>query len=74
MIIRPINDKDSVFDTVILKTDSPDIKETPHCINHGAMNKVSTFPDSSGGFWRCTTHFAPCRSGCIEDAIVETIN
>lgn len=66
-MIKPIQDNNSIFESVILKTDRQNIKETPHCINHGAMNKVSSFKDSKGGYWRCcTTENTVCRSGCIE--------
>lgn len=33
---------------------------TPHCKDHGAMNKVSEF-----GYWRCI-HSWKCRAGCRE--------
>lgn len=40
---------------------------TPHCILHGAMNKVSKH--DNGGYWRCITvindkHEGVCRAGC----------
>lgn len=31
---------------------------TPHCKNHGAMNKVN-----SSGLWRCVSTY-DCRAGC----------
>jgi len=27
---------------------------TPHCVVHGAMNKLNTLEDG-GGYWRCIT-------------------
>lgn len=50
------------FDSVVkglvfLKTDNPKIQETPHCINHGAMNKMD-----SSGLWRCIA----CNAGCFQ--------
>lgn len=46
------------------------IKETPHCIHHGAMNKAITHQDG-GGIWRCFTlvtnnNDTACRAGCEE--------
>ena len=43
---------------------------TPHCIKHGAMNKMNTFEDG-GGYWRCVTYVTKqndtaCRAGCCE--------
>ncbi len=42
---------------VILKSDYPNTIETPHCINHGAMNKVDV-----SGLWRCFM----CNEGCYQ--------
>lgn len=36
--------------------------ETPHCLQHRAMNKVSVFKE--GGYWRCLQYH--CRVGCIQ--------
>lgn len=46
------------------------IKETPHCILHGAMNKMNTLEDG-GGYWRCLSAISNqndtyCRAGCVE--------
>jgi hypothetical protein len=43
---------------------------TPHCIKHGAMNKMTKFEDG-GGIWRCLAAVSKqndtaCRAGCIE--------
>ena len=55
---------------------------TPHCLNHGAMNKITRHEDG-GGIWRCITvhsitkilngnsiskkeNDCVCRAGCIE--------
>ena len=43
---------DADFDLVFLHTGYPEIGKTPHCKNHGAMNKISRFKDG-GGYWRC---------------------
>ena len=60
----PFNDSEARngFDSVsmgrvILKSDYPDTPQTPHCINHGAMNKVS-----KDGTWRCIA----CNVGCYQ--------
>ena len=42
---------------VILKSDYENVQETPHCINHGAMNKVD-----KSGLWRCLV----CNVGCFQ--------
>lgn len=47
-----------------------EIKETPHCKKHGAMNKMNTFEDG-GGYWRCLSYITKtndtaCRAGCVE--------
>ena len=66
MIIKPIEDGKSNFEDVELKAKDTSLKQTPHCKKHGAMNKVSVFPEG-GGFWRCcTADGVVCRSGCIE--------
>jgi len=65
MTIIPIKDENSNFEKVILITDYPNTIETPHCKQHGAMNKVSSF--NGGGYWRCcVTENATCRAGCIQ--------
>lgn len=43
---------------VILKTTDVNIMETPYCVKHGAMNKVS-----ADGVWRCPT----CNVGCYQN-------
>ena len=40
---------------------------TPHCVNHGAMNKLNVL--EQGGYWRCIsvvskTNDTVCRAGC----------
>lgn len=62
MNIEPINFSD--FDLVEIKNG------TPHCIKHGAMNKMTLFEDG-GGYWRCITYVTKqndtaCRAGCCE--------
>lgn len=65
MNIVNIDDKNTNFDLVELKSDRPGTVETPHCKIHGAMNKVSVFED--GGLWRCCTcDGVTCRAGCKE--------
>jgi hypothetical protein len=63
MTIEPINDNNTNFNNVIINNG------TPHCIHHGAMNKVSVF--NGGGYWRCISVVSKqndncCRSGCIQ--------
>ena len=66
MEFSPIPDGNSDFDSV-------EIRQTPHCIKHGAMLKVS-----EAGLWRCIrsepdrTRYSTeeckkfdCRAGCI---------
>ena len=62
----PINDNNSRFDLVEIKTTHLSVQETPHCKIHGAMNVVGVFDD--GKLWRCLTSKAlkDCRAGCIE--------
>ncbi len=43
---------------------------TPHCLKHGAMNKMTKTEDG-GGYWRCLaavskTNDTACRAGCKE--------
>lgn len=62
--------------------DLVEVKTTPHCKKHGAMNKI-TKEEDGGGFWRCITvsgyksvekgnskgkiHVETiCRAGCLE--------
>ena len=68
MNIVPIDDNNSVFENVILTSSDKSIKNTPHCILHGAMNKVAVFKDKKiSGIWRCcTSEGITCRSGCIQ--------
>jgi len=73
MILVSINDNNTDFDKVVLKSTNS-CQPTPHCKQHGAMNKVSVF--ENGGYWRCcTTGGDVCRAGCIETkkAINQTI-
>lgn len=53
--------------------DGISIIRTPHCMRHGAMNKVATHEDG-GGIWRCITVVnnnasTVCRKGVIEKKI-----
>ncbi len=55
---------------------------TPHCLKHGAMNKMNTLEDG-GGYWRCISVISGgefngqkmndnvCRAGCCEIRITE---
>ena len=62
----PIEDNNSNFDLVEIKTTHPSVQETPHCKIHGSMNVVGVF--DGGKLWRCLTSKAlkDCRAGCIE--------
>lgn len=68
MLIRTIEDNNTNFNLVELRDDSNIGKKTPHCNNHGAMNKVSKFKGSKGGYWRCNA-LGGCRAGCIEEEV-----
>lgn len=62
----PINDNNSNFDLVEIKTTYPNVQETPHCKIHGAMNCVAVH--SNGKLWRCiqSNQLKDCRAGCEE--------
>jgi len=66
MNIIPINDNNSRFDLVEIRTSSPNTNPTPHCKIHGAMNCVATH--ESGRLWRCiqSNMVKDCRAGCEE--------
>lgn len=62
MKIIPINFSD--FNKVCIKN------KTPHCLQHGAMNKI-TVNEDGGGYWRCISVVSKtvdtvCRAGCCE--------
>lgn len=45
-----------------------DKTKTPHCLKHGAMNKLTKFEDNRG-IWRCISVISNhndtvCRAGC----------
>jgi hypothetical protein len=65
MNIKPINDNNSRFDLVEVKTTNS-CSPTPHCKIHGAMNCVATF--EGGRLWRCiqSNMVKDCRAGCEE--------
>lgn len=63
MIIKTIEDNNTNFEIVKLKDSGNTGRLTPHCSTHGAMNKVSRYPNG-GGLWRC--HNKRCRAGCEE--------
>ena len=65
MKIKPINDNNSRFDLVEVKTTN-NCDPTPHCKIHGAMNCVATF--EGGRLWRCiqSNMVKDCRAGCEE--------
>jgi len=65
MKIKPINDNNSKFDLVEVKTTN-NCDPTPHCKIHGAMNCVAAF--EGGRLWRCiqSNMVKDCRAGCEE--------
>lgn len=66
MNIQPIYDNSADFGKVFLSSKDKTLQLTPHCKQHGAMNKVSVFKEG-GGYWRCcTTDCTICKAGCIE--------
>ena len=62
----PINDNNSRFDLVEIKTEHKNVKPTPHCRIHGAMNCVAVH--TNGKLWRCiqSNMVKDCRAGCEE--------
>lgn len=62
----PINDNNSRFDLVEIKTTHPNVAPSPHCKIHGAMSCVSVF--NGGKLWRCiqSNQLKDCRAGCKE--------
>lgn len=66
MTIKPIEDGNSRFDLVEVKTTNS-CYATPHCKIHGAMNCVATH--DGGRIWRCiqSNRLKDCRAGCIEE-------
>jgi len=86
MTIIPINEAD--FSLVEVKTTN-EVRPTPHCKKHGAMNKMNVLEDG-GGYWRCLSitgfkrakkgnsqseqHLETiCRAGCCEKIEEEPI-
>jgi hypothetical protein len=65
MTIQPINDNNSRFDLVEVKSTNS-CKPTPHCKIHGAMNCVAIH--DKGKLWRCiqSNQLKDCRAGCEE--------
>lgn len=61
----PINDNNSRFDLVEIKTTNS-CDPTPHCKIHGAMNCVAVH--ENGKLWRCiqSKDLKDCRAGCEE--------
>ena len=61
----PINDNNSRFDLVEIKTTNS-CDPTPHCKIHGAMNCVAVH--DNGKLWRCiqSNMVKDCRAGCEE--------
>ena len=61
----PINDNNSRFDLVEIKTTNS-CDPTPHCKIHGAMNCVAVH--KNGKLWRCiqSNMVKDCRAGCEE--------
>lgn len=62
MKIQPLQ-QDSNFESIEIKNG------TPHCKNHGAMNKVSVYEDGVSGIWRCICSVSKlndnnCRTSC----------
>lgn len=69
-----INDTNSNFDLVLLSDSGNTGNLTPHCKNHGAMNKVSIHEDG-GGYWRCLqSSKTECRAGCNEKRSIIDLN
>lgn len=64
MTIQPINDNNSRFDLVEVKSNNPKVQPTPHCKIHGAMNCVAIH--ETGRLWRCiqSCQVKDCRAGC----------
>jgi hypothetical protein len=62
----PINDNNSRFDLVEIKTTHTKVAPTPHCKIHGAMNCVAIH--KNGKLWRCiqSCQLKDCRAGCEE--------
>jgi hypothetical protein len=62
----PINDNNSRFDLVEIKTTHTKVAPTPHCKIHGAMNCVAIH--INGRLWRCiqSCQLKDCRAGCEE--------
>lgn len=62
----PIEDNNSNFDLVEIKSTHQKVKPTPHCKIHGAMSCVSIF--NGGKLWRCiqSKNLKDCRAGCEE--------
>lgn len=62
----PIEDNNSRFDLVEIKTTNIKIMLSPHCKLHGAMNCVAVH--SNGKLWRCiqSNQLKDCRAGCEE--------
>jgi len=63
---REINDNNSRFDLVQIKTDYDNVQPTPHCKIHRAMNCVAVH--ANGKLWRCiqSNLLKDCRAGCEE--------
>ncbi len=72
---------ESNFSLVEIKTTN-ECQPTPHCITHGAMNKITRHEDG-GGVWRCLSvhsitttingkviskkeNDTVCRAGCLQ--------
>lgn len=66
MIIKPIEDNNSRFDLVEIKSTHPSVSPTPHCKIHGAMSCVAVH--ENGKLWRCIQSkvLKDCRAGCEE--------
>lgn len=73
--IESIDDGNSNFQKVELRDSGNTGTDTPHCSEHGAMNKITSW-DEREGIWRCQDitergekHLEiedTCRAGCIE--------
>lgn len=62
----PIEDNNSRFDLVEIKTTHEKVSPTPHCKIHGAMSCVAVH--KNGKLWRCiqSKDLKDCRAGCEE--------
>lgn len=65
--LEPIDDGNSNFEKVEFRDSGNTGTDTPHCTDHGAMNKVAAW-ENNEGMWRClrSENTEDCRAGAIE--------